>query len=372
MICEESYQHQCEKQHGQKEHTMTMRVDHHKHHQERRTSSPSSSSMTSNLEEEMLEVVNLSGMALLSLPNPSLNLAHICKLDLSNNHLQSIPESLTARLLNLMALDVRSNQLKSLPNSIGCLSKLKFLNISGNFLISLPKTIEYCRSLEELNANFNKLIKLPDTMGFELTNLKKLSVNSNKLISLPYSVTHLTSLRTLDARLNCLMFLPDDLENLINLETLNVSQNFQHLTALPSSIGLLMNLVELDVSYNKIAALPDSIACMRRLRKLRVEGNPLVSPPMEVVEQSLQAVREYLTQKMNGTGQRSPTKKKSWGFGKLVKYGTFNARSKKWAREERDGFIMPEYRTIDGLASPRYGGMFSPRRLFSPKTYFSR
>lgn len=58
---------------------------------------------------------------------------------------QSIPESLTARLLNVAVLDVHSNQLKTLPNSIGCLSKLKNLNVSGNLLQSLPRTIENCR-----------------------------------------------------------------------------------------------------------------------------------------------------------------------------------------------------------------------------------
>ena len=40
------------------------------------------------IEEERLEKVDLSGMSLESLPNPSLNLAIICKLDLSNNNLQ--------------------------------------------------------------------------------------------------------------------------------------------------------------------------------------------------------------------------------------------------------------------------------------------
>lgn len=62
-------------------------------------------------------------------------------------YLQVIPESLTARLLNIEVLDVHSNQLKTLPNSIGCLSKLKTLNISGNQLQSLPITIENCRLL---------------------------------------------------------------------------------------------------------------------------------------------------------------------------------------------------------------------------------
>lgn len=323
------------------------------------------------IEEERLEIVDLSGMALDSLPNPTLNLATICKLDLSNNNLQNIPESLTARLLNVVVLDVHSNQLKSLPNSMGCLSKIKVLNVSGNFLQSLPKTLENCRCLEELNCNFNKLSKLPENIGYELVNLKKLSINSNKLVFLPQSVAHLTSLRVLDARLNCLRSLPQDLENLINLQVLNVSQNFQYLDRLPYSIGLLISLVELDVSYNKITTLPDSIGCLRKLQKLCVEGNPLVSPPMEVVEMNINAVREYLSERMQ-SGHKSPTKKKKW-VGKLVKYGTFNGHNRhNGSSEEREGFILPEYRPIDALASPRYMGTFSLRRLFSVRTYFTR
>lgn len=214
-----------------------------------------------------------------------------------------------------------------------------------------------------------------------MTNLKKLSVNSNKLVFLPRSLSHLTSLRVLDARLNCLRSLPEDLENLINLEILNVSQNFQYLETLPYSVGLLLSLVDLDVSYNKITTLPDSIGCLRKLQKLCVDGNPLVSPPMEVFEQGLHAVKEYMSERINNSGTRqrsSPKSKRSSWVGKLVRYGTFNGRSTRspstnvHRNSQGESFIMPEYRTIDGLASPRYMGMFSPRRLFSPRNYFTR
>lgn len=219
-------------------------------------------------------------------------------------------------------------------------------------------------------------MKLPETIGFELINLKKLSVNCKKLIFLPSSTSHLTNLNILDVRLNCLRSLPEDLENLINLQVLNVSQNFQYLLSLPYSIGLLISLVELDVSYNKITALPDSIGCLKKLQKLSVQGNPLVSPPPEVFEQGLHIVREYLCEKMNEAHTNSP-KKKSW-IGKLKKYGTFNGattnvlNNNNRGDDSREGFFMPNYRSIDGLASPGYMGMFSPRRLFSPKTYFTR
>ncbi|XP_020113156.1 plant intracellular Ras-group-related LRR protein 1-like [Ananas comosus] len=330
-----------------------------------------SCSTKEELKKEMAHNLDLSGMSLDSLPNPPINLSIITKLDLSNNNLESIPESLTARLLNVAVLDVRSNQLKSLPNSIGCLSKLKVLNVSGNLLESLPKTIEDCRALEELNVNFNKLAKLPDTIGFELTNLKRLSVNSNKLAFLPYSTSHMTSLKHLDARLNSLRSLPDGLENLIRLETLNVSQNFQFLSSIPYSVGLLISLTELDISYNRIGVLPESIGCLTKLRKFRAEGNPLVSPPMEVVQEGADAVREYLSVKMSTANSIGAKKKKTW-VGKLAKLGTFSS-SRMHSRsirekDEHDGLMMPDYRPIEGLATPtRYlGRLFSPRRLFSP------
>ncbi|CAN0880072.1 Plant intracellular Ras-group-related LRR protein 6 [Linum grandiflorum] len=330
--------------------------------------------------EERLEIVDLSGMSFDTLPDPPLNLACICKLDLSNNNLQSIPESLTARLLNVVVLDLHSNQLKSLPNSVGCLSKLKVLNVAGNLLVYLPKTIENCRSLEDLNINFNKLTRLPESMGYELFNLKKLSMNSNFLDFLPASITHLTSLRTLDARLNQLRSLPEDIDNLIHLQVLNVSQNFHFLQTLPHAVGLLISLEELDVSYNKIRTLPDSIGGLRKLRKLAVEGNPLASPLAEVVEHGVHAVKEYLAGRkmmmMNGGGGGGGgedvgyRKKRSSWVGKLVKCGTFsggNVRS-----EEREGFIdvAANYRSIDALASPRHVAVFSPRRMFSHRNVF--
>jgi len=40
------------------------------------------------MEKERLQVMDLSGMSLDSLPKPALDLATICKLDLSNNNLQ--------------------------------------------------------------------------------------------------------------------------------------------------------------------------------------------------------------------------------------------------------------------------------------------
>ena len=91
-------------------------------------------------------------------------------------------------------------------------------------------------------------------------------------------------------------------------------------------------------------------------------------PPPEVVEQGLHVVKEYLSEKMNGAHQDSP-KKRSW-IGKLKRYSTFGVN--RSGQDERIGYLNSStYQTIDGLASPRYMGMFSPKRIFSPKKYFT-
>ncbi|EMS46307.1 Protein lap1 [Triticum urartu] len=355
-------------------------------------------------EQEVKEKkLDMSGLSMDTIPHLTMSLGHITTLDLSNNNLESIPESMIARLLNVVVLDVRSNQLKSLPNSIGCLSKLRVLNVSGNLLQSLPATIEECRlspcfinkenhraqlapnvsatllqslpatieecrALEELNANFNQLTRLPDTLGFELHSLRRLSVNSNKLTSLPFSTSHMTALRALDARLNCIRALPEGLENLVNLEVLNVSQNFHFLRELPYGLGLLTSLRELDISYNSISVLPDSMGCLAKLNKFSAVGNPLVCPPMDIVEQSLDAMRTYLSSRMNGTGVNAK-KKKGW-LPRMVKYNTFSGRmtpGRKSAHDNSEGFSMSDYHSLNGSASPGFLSMLSPRRLFSPR-----
>lgn len=240
-------------------------------------------------------------------------------------------------------------------------------------MITFVRCWHGCSALEELNANFNQLTRLPDTLGFELHSLRKLSVNSNKLASLPFSTSHMTALRALDARLNCIRALPDGLENLINLEVLNVSQNFHFLRELPYAVGLLTSLRELDVSYNSISVLPDSMGCLTKLAKFSAVGNPLVCPPMDIVEQSLDAMRAYLSSRMNGTGVNAK-KKKGW-VPKLVKYSTFSGRmtpgrmtpGRKSAHDNSEGLLMSDYRSLHGVASPGFLSMLSPRRLFSPR-----
>ncbi|KAI4328162.1 hypothetical protein L6164_020541 [Bauhinia variegata] len=247
----------------------------------------------SKAEKEQVERVELSGRQLRLLPDAFGKLRGLLVLNLSRKQLQVIPDSI-AGLQKLEELDISSNLLVSLPDSIGLLINLRVLNVSGNKLDALPEAIAHCRSLVALDASFNNLMCLPTNMGCGLINLEKLLIHLNKIRLLPPSIGEMRSLRYLDAHFNELRGLPHSIGRLTNLEYLNLGSNFSDLTELPETFGDLVNLRELDVSNNQIHALPYTFGRLERLAKLNLEENPIIIPPQEVVDQGVEAVKEFM------------------------------------------------------------------------------
>ncbi|ONK78361.1 uncharacterized protein A4U43_C02F17850 [Asparagus officinalis] len=248
------------------------------------------------LQQERVEKVELSARNLRFLPEEFGRIRGLISLELSNNQLQVIPDSI-AGLEHLEELRVSSNLLVSLPDSIGFLLNLKILNVSSNKLKALPDSISKCRSLVELDVSYNELTFLPTSIGHELVNLQKLCVQLNKLRSLPTSVCEMKSLKHLDAHFNELRGVPYAIGKLSNLEYLNLSSNFSDLQELPPTFGDLINLRELDLSNNQIHALPDTFGRLERLTKLNLDQNPLSLPPLEVANQGVEAVKEYMVKR---------------------------------------------------------------------------
>ncbi|XP_073013767.1 plant intracellular Ras-group-related LRR protein 3-like [Typha latifolia] len=243
-----------------------------------------------------LDRVELSDRQLKHLPEAFGKLRGLVYLNISNNQLEVIPDAIGG-LDCLEELHLSSNFLVSLPDSVGLLSNLKILDVSANRLKALPDSISKCRSLVELDASYNELAYLPTNIGYELVNLQKLSVHLNKLRSLPSSVCEMISLRHLDAHFNELRGLPYAIGKLINLETLNLGSNFSDLQELPATFGDLINLKEIDLSNNQIHVLPDTFGRLDKLEKLNLDQNPLVIPPMEIVNKGLEAVKEYMAKR---------------------------------------------------------------------------
>lgn len=135
---------------------------------------------------------------------------------------------------------------------------------------------------------------LPTNIGYGLVNLQTFSIHLNKLKAIPNSICEMKSLRKLDAHFNGIHGLPHSIGKLTNLEVLNLGSNFNDLTEVPESIGDLINLRELDLSNNQIRAIPETIYQLQNLSKLNLDQNPLVVPPVDIVNNGVEAVKQYM------------------------------------------------------------------------------
>lgn len=135
---------------------------------------------------------------------------------------------------------------------------------------------------------------LPTNIAYGLVNLEKLSIHLNKIRFLPLSIGEMKSLRYLDVHFNELHGLPQSIGKLTNLEYLNISSNFNDMTQLPETVGGLVNLKELDLSNNQIRALPYAFCRLEKLTKLNLDQNPIIVPPLEVLNQGVEAMKEFM------------------------------------------------------------------------------
>ncbi|CAN6582556.1 unnamed protein product [Malus baccata var. baccata] len=90
-----------------------------------------------------------------------------------------------------------------IPEDIGLLSSLIRLNLSGNHLVSLPASINWLSKLRDLNLGNCSLCEgaVPEDIGF-LSSLVMLNLSRNHLVSLPASISGLSKLRDLNLK-NC-------------------------------------------------------------------------------------------------------------------------------------------------------------------------
>ncbi len=209
--------------------------------------------------------------------------------------LRELPPEI-GQLNNLEYLYVgRGNRLENLPPEIGNLINLRELYLAENQLTSLPSELWQLSNLERLSLGSNPLRVLPSEIG-QLRNLKYLYLGHSQLTSLPPELWQLNKLESLLLGGNQLHTLPSEIGQLTNLESLWIDDN--QLSSLPPEIGQLSNLYSLDVSDNNLSYLPDVLGDLKYLTEsnigLEVNGNPLISPPEEVIAQGTPTILKYL------------------------------------------------------------------------------
>ncbi|KPX29427.1 MULTISPECIES: leucine-rich repeat-containing protein kinase family protein [Pseudomonas syringae group] len=155
-----------------------------------------------------LEVLNLSGNALTSLPDDLHRLKHLKVLFGSDNLFTHLPESIgqceNLRIVGFKAnrigqvsaaslpprlrwLILTDNRIESLPDELGQRADLQKLMLAGNRLRALPASLRHCHNLELIRIAANRLSELPEWL-LNLPALAWLAYAENPLCSEPPTI----------------------------------------------------------------------------------------------------------------------------------------------------------------------------------------
>lgn len=253
-----------------------------------------------------------------ALPNEIRNCKNLKSLSLSVPFLMTLPEWLSElsslEYLQFSALYNNPNRraLSDIQPILAKLSSLKSLQIDnfalkGSYLMTLnPSTqiliINNCK-VADSNIFFESINKAPSVeklslmnlqiqpplpeIKLRLPNLKHLTITSlytdslqkNRWEGIPDGLVESSQLKFLDLGNVLGENLPKGIENLVELESLNLSNN--RLKELPD-LGRLTQLKSLTVSNNQLKQLPKSISKLLKLEALYIAQNLLDELPDEI------------------------------------------------------------------------------------------
>jgi len=126
---------------------------------------------------DTLEVLDVSGNALVSLPDEFAQLSRLHTVFASNNRLTALPPVL-GRLPLLDTLGVKANRIEDVPAQ-ALSPTLRWLILTDNRIAALPSNLTDCTRMQKLMLAGNRLRRLPSGMG-RLQRLELLRVSANR------------------------------------------------------------------------------------------------------------------------------------------------------------------------------------------------
>ncbi|KAJ6647569.1 Leucine-rich repeats and immunoglobulin-like domains protein 2 [Pseudolycoriella hygida] len=198
-------------------------------------------------------------------------------LDLSHNHLFSIPPRTFSYQKMLQELHLNHNKVGTITNKtfIG-LSSLIVLNLRDNFLDSLTKGVfSTLTNLEDLNIGQNR-IKYIDADAFEgLKKLRVLFMDDNSMVSVPSpSFVHIPQLAELYLGVNRFSLIKSGaFESLRELNRLDIRSTLLDTIQVDVFKGI-ENIRALDISDNQLVRIPSvELSKLKRLEELYIGQN---------------------------------------------------------------------------------------------------
>ena len=131
---------------------------------------------------DTLEILNLTGNALSSLPDDFGRLHQLRVLFCSDNQFTEVPAVL-GQCPQLRMVGFKANQIRTLP-AAALTPALRWLILTDNRLEALPPEIGNCTQLQKLMLAGNQLTELPDNLA-NCTKLELLRIAANQLAGLP-------------------------------------------------------------------------------------------------------------------------------------------------------------------------------------------
>ncbi|QLI82367.1 serine/threonine-protein kinase [Chitinibacter fontanus] len=172
----------------------------------------------------------------------------ITRLDLSAN-LSEFPRQIFELADTLEILNLSGNQLNSLPDDLPRLHKLKVIFCSDNHFTELPAVLGQCAQLEMVGFRANQISHVP--AAALPVQLRWLILTDNQLTQLPEQLGQATRLQKLMLAGNQLSELPATLANCHNLELVRIAAN--RFEALPECLLNLPKLAWLAFAGNPCA-----------------------------------------------------------------------------------------------------------------------
>ncbi len=170
--------------------------------------------------------------------------------------LTEFPPEIYALADTLEVLDLSGNQLSSLPDDFHRLHKLRILFCSDNQFTELPEVLGQCPQLGMAGFKANKIRRVPAAaLG---KTLRWLILTDNKISELPPEIGQCTQLQKLMLSGNCLQSLPDTMSACTRLELLRIAAN--RLTELPEWLLQLPRLSWLAYAGNPFCEAPETRA----------------------------------------------------------------------------------------------------------------
>lgn len=165
-------------------------------------------------------------------------LAGITRLDLSAD-LREVPEAILGLADSLEVLNLSGNRLRTLPAWLPRLGKLRILFCSDNAFTEVPEVLGACPQLEMVGFKANRISKLP--AAALPAALRWLILTDNRLEQLPAELGDCSRLQKLMLAGNRLQALPESLAACSRLELLRIAAN-----QLPQLPGWLLELPRLS------------------------------------------------------------------------------------------------------------------------------